>query len=262
MSLSLCVAVGGLLLAATVLWRLVSRGDAPAAAAWAAWETLLAFLLWLAVPTAVFLAHRAALDEPEERLAFVRVLASAVGSLSVALAACLLARLAAGRDWRGRLAGPRMRAGRLLRWGVGGGVLSIGGAIAISQLLAAARGSPVDDSRHPVVVALGGTSALRQAFVVAYVVALAPLSEEILFRRLLQGGLSRFLPGAAAVGCAAGAFAAMHHAHPEAPWNLPAMLWIGTVLGVVFRRTGSLTAAWIAHGANNAAAIAWASFQA
>jgi membrane protease YdiL (CAAX protease family) len=79
------------------------------------------------------------------------------------------------------------------------------------------------------------------------VMGLAPLAEEILFRGLLLDGLRARLPWGTAIALQAVGFGASH----GAMWMLAPITILGVLLGLLRGRSGSLGAAWIAHGLYN-----------
>jgi uncharacterized protein len=80
---------------------------------------------------------------------------------------------------------------------------------------------------------------------------LAPLTEELLFRGLLQKSLSHRIPQIAAVLVAAAIFAAIH----LDPYAFPALFVMGAVFGYLYYRTGSLRVSILLHMINNGAAL-------
>ncbi len=80
----------------------------------------------------------------------------------------------------------------------------------------------------------------------------APLVEELLFRGLLQGGLSSLLPGPAAVVVSAAVFAGLHFQLVQ----LPGLFLAGLVFGGLAHRYGRLGPAIVAHTCFNATTVA------
>jgi membrane protease YdiL (CAAX protease family) len=80
---------------------------------------------------------------------------------------------------------------------------------------------------------------------------LAPLTEELLFRGLLQKSLSHRMPQIAAVLVAAAVFAAIHFDL----YAFPALFVMGAVFGYLYYRTGSLKVSILLHMINNGAAL-------
>jgi membrane protease YdiL (CAAX protease family) len=79
------------------------------------------------------------------------------------------------------------------------------------------------------------------------VAVLGPLAEEIIFRGLVLGALRRLVPAAAAIGLSSVLFAGSH----GSAWMLAPITLLGLVLGLLVRRTGKLTSAWLGHGLFN-----------
>jgi membrane protease YdiL (CAAX protease family) len=93
------------------------------------------------------------------------------------------------------------------------------------------------------------------AIVAVAAVVVAPLAEELFFRRVLQGWLEKRLPdrdGGQAIGLAAAAFALAHAGHGLAFMPL---FPLAVVLGHIVRRTGSILATTLLHALFNAVSI-------
>lgn len=111
--------------------------------------------------------------------------------------------------------------------------------------------------RHPVVDLL---TSRRDGWAVGLVVIsavfVAPLAEELFFRRVLQGWIEAIWPGRRAAGAAiaisAAAFAAAHVGQGLA--HVPLFL-LGIVLGFVARQGGSLVPAILLHALFNAVSV-------
>lgn len=88
---------------------------------------------------------------------------------------------------------------------------------------------------------------------VVMVVFGAPLVEELVYRGLLQGALTRRIRPALAVVVVAAWFALIHFR----PVELPGLFAFGLVLGVCALRTGRLGMSIAAHVGFNAAGLAW-----
>ena len=158
-----------------------------------------------------------------------------------------------GLSWRDSLGAPRTGAGVDLALTTLGAIgLCQAGAFGIG-LAARLLGSRLAASDLPPLI----DAAARLDLVLAVVgaVVLAPLAEEVLFRRAIFTRLRRGLaPGTAAVASAL-LFAVPHG---YAPVGLAMMTWIGLVTAWAFHRTGSLWPCVAAHAFTNAIAI-WAS---
>lgn len=83
------------------------------------------------------------------------------------------------------------------------------------------------------------------------VAILAPLTEELLFRGLLQKSLSHRLPQYGAIILSALIFAAIHFDL----YAFPVLFVMGAVFGYIYYRTGSLRVTILLHMINNAAAL-------
>ena len=110
---------------------------------------------------------------------------------------------------------------------------------------------------HPIVDLLRAQrDSTALAIVALSAVVVAPLAEELFFRRVLQGWLEKRLPqadGGQAVGLAAAAFALAHAGQGLA--FLP-LFPLALVLGHLVRRTGSIVPAVLLHGLFNAVSLA------
>lgn len=89
------------------------------------------------------------------------------------------------------------------------------------------------------------------ALAVVAVVLAAPLAEEIIFRGLLHRLAARLWGGAAAAVLSSLAFGIIH----SEPWFLFGLVGVGLMLALVFERTRSLTACWVAHAVHNGIAL-------
>jgi ABC-2 type transport system permease protein len=152
--------------------------------------------------------------------------------------------------WRARTTGvPRVLGPHLATaamWGVGGGAVAAGGALAY---ITAGR-------------AFDWFPALREAghladpvtllWLGALAVVAAPIFEEFIFRGLIFGGLRRSLgPGAAAVASAA-IFAIVHP-----PVSVVPVFGLGLATALVYERTRMLAAPMIVHATYNAVVVAF-----
>lgn len=100
-------------------------------------------------------------------------------------------------------------------------------------------------------------------FLIAFAVLLAPAYEELLFRRVLFGRLWAAGRPALGIVLSSMAFALVHEIPGTSPNSFAAMLqlWLiygcmGAAFAWVYRKTGTLWAAVIAHAVNNAIALA------
>ena len=100
-------------------------------------------------------------------------------------------------------------------------------------------------------------------FLIVFAVVLAPAYEELLFRRVLFGRLWAANRPLLGIVLSSMAFALVHEIPGTSPNSFPAMLqlWLiyggmGAAFAWVYRKTGTLWAAVIAHALNNAVALA------
>jgi membrane protease YdiL (CAAX protease family)/uncharacterized RDD family membrane protein YckC len=93
--------------------------------------------------------------------------------------------------------------------------------------------------------------------VVALIVVLAPIAEEIFFRGMLFGGLRRRLTTVPAAAISAVVFGALHATTGISA--VPPLIIFGFMLALLYERTGSLVPGMVAHALNNALALAVAS---
>jgi len=243
------IAVAASLLAATWIMRrrraglpiVVARPHEPVP--WGGGDVLQVLLIHVAVAFAgvAGLANDAPLAS---RLA-ASGLATAVGT--VFSLAYLIARGASLRD----LGLGDLRPGEDLRLAIGGLALVVAPVLAFAY--AVNLWVPYE---HPIVDLLRAQrNAAAVAIVTLSAVIVAPLAEELFFRRVLQGWLEKRLPqadGGQAVGLAAAAFALAHAGQGLA--FLP-LFPLAVVLGHLVRRTGSILPAVLLHGLFNAVSL-------
>ena len=84
------------------------------------------------------------------------------------------------------------------------------------------------------------------------VVIMAPITEELAFRGILQNGLKNWMPIWLAIPLSAMAFAAAHSDY----YAFPVLTFMGMMFGILYHMTGSLRANIALHALNNAAALA------
>lgn len=144
-----------------------------------------------------------------------------------------------------------------IRWGADLRLAVAGLALVIAPLLAvAAVLNTIVPYTHPIIDYLA-THQSPEAIglvVVAAIVA-APITEEFLFRRVLQGWLEKLEPrlgAGSAIALTSLAFALAHAGHGLA-W-VP-LLGLGAVLGVIVRHTGSIVPAILLHALFNAVSV-------
>jgi membrane protease YdiL (CAAX protease family)/uncharacterized RDD family membrane protein YckC len=90
--------------------------------------------------------------------------------------------------------------------------------------------------------------------VVALIVVVAPIAEEIFFRGMLFGGLRKRLATFPAAAISAVVFGALHAT--TGITAVPPLIVFGFVLALLYERTGSLVPGMVAHAINNALALA------
>lgn len=137
------------------------------------------------------------------------------------------------------------------------GVLVGFSAIVFSALwthTAEAFGRPMADQALVATVLGEGPSGGRLAAVL-FVVAVAPVLEELVFRGYLQTALAARLGPAVGIGTAAVLFGLFHLADPAV---VPILTAVGALLGWVRHRSGSVYPAMAGHLVNNLAAMALA----
>lgn len=144
-----------------------------------------------------------------------------------------------------------------IRWAADLRLAVVGLALVLAPLLAiAAVLNQIVPYTHPIIDYLTehrSPEAIGLVIVAAIVVA--PLTEEFLFRRVLQGWLEKLEPmlgTGSSIGLTSLAFALAHAGHGLA-W-LP-LLGLGTVLGVIVRQTGSIVPAVLLHALFNAVSV-------
>lgn len=110
---------------------------------------------------------------------------------------------------------------------------------------------------HPTIEALQGTEQPIGVIIAlwAAAVVIAPISEELFFRGLLQTFLVRLLHSRwLAVGVASLIFGAVHFQQPQA---IPALALLGLLMGYAYERTGSLLPAILIHALFNLKTLIW-----
>jgi membrane protease YdiL (CAAX protease family) len=120
------------------------------------------------------------------------------------------------------------------------------------------------EPEHPILQSLRAPSmpAGLRFLAVAGALVLAPVSEELLFRGILQSGIKKlaFLHWGSmrhrwiAIGVAAALFGGMHFATPQ---QVPALIVLGLILGYLYERTGSLILPMLVHMLFNARTLLW-----
>ncbi|RDZ26564.1 CPBP family intramembrane glutamic endopeptidase [Lysobacter silvisoli] len=201
----------------------------------------------------------AAIGQPGP-LAQILVSLLAMGGAAVAV---YLLRRRANREQRAA-AWQALRRPATWGWALGTGLATFGLSAALSELGRALGAEPVPTNVEMIQAALRSHPLLTLLFAVA----LAPAYEELLFRRVLFGRY--WAAGLPWLGIAFSSLAfALLHELPGISQNGPGaivLLWltyaaIGAAFAWVYRRTGSLWAAVLAHGTNNLLACALLQWQ-
>ena len=241
-------ALVGFVWSAAFVWRRRSRGEPLVAerphprVTWEAGDVALVVVGYLLGAT--LMAGRAA----ESRPLVDRLVGNAVLSLGTMLAGIAWLRFR-GADWSalgfpgGRLRDDLAIAVRAL------------GLVVLPLLMAAAALNAIVTYDHPIVNFLDGRRDLvAAAVVVVSAVVVAPLTEEFLFRRVLQGWLEKHFADEAgvAVALSAIAFAAAHAGQGLA--FLP-LFPLALVLGLLVERTGSIVPSVLLHALFNAVSV-------
>lgn len=143
---------------------------------------------------------------------------------------------------------PRKRVGAILLAGLGGGI-ALAAAVEVLDLLLTALGFPMVEQPWVEAITRSEWNASLVLLIVA-VALLAPLGEEMFYR----GWAFRYLAPAglpAAYGVTAVLFAVVH-LHPPA---VPAYLLYGLGFAALYRWSGSVWTAVLAHATNNSIAL-------
>lgn len=165
----------------------------------------------------------------------------------------VLAVLALGLPWLARrplsALGLRPPGARELRWGLGGGALMLAVALVVAALQNVVL--HLKTEQLPVQLLAGAHDPALIAGFALLACVLAPLVEEFVFRGFVFNALSRYLPFWPAAVLSGAAFGLAH-------WDASAFAPLcagGVVLAWVYRRSGALTSAMIAHGTFNAVQV-------
>jgi membrane protease YdiL (CAAX protease family) len=200
---------------------------------------------------------------PDPRTTLVAMPAAQV----LVVAMCLVAgRLTFSNGWRGFGIG-RRPIGRDAVWAVGAWLVSLAmcaGIYWITVRLVEWIHPQSQETPHQILTALRDPSmpgALR-FLAVAGALVLAPASEELFFRGVLQSGVKKLVFARwgslwhrwIALGLTAALFGAMHYATPH---QVPALIALGLLLGYLYERTGSLTLPVLVHLLFNGKSLLW-----
>ena len=138
----------------------------------------------------------------------------------------------------------RRRMPEKLGWGVQGYIASVIPVVLVSVLM---KGFHNPDNKHPFLQLLDQQqSASLVALLLISTVIMAPISEELMYRVILQGSLQRWMPPWAAIASSSVLFSAVH-GFPDAISLLP----LAGILGFLYWRTGSYLSVVTAHAAFN-----------
>jgi membrane protease YdiL (CAAX protease family) len=100
---------------------------------------------------------------------------------------------------------------------------------------------------NPALKVLAEATPATVVWLVLWIVVVAPICEETLFRGWMLQGLRRPLGDKAGLLVTSLLFALGHGSF----WNVPSLIWGGLVLGWVSLRSGSVTSSMLVHGAWN-----------
>ena len=144
--------------------------------------------------------------------------------------------------------------GLLIPWYLGIVIVSAASAVLLNGGRVPPSNSRLIFAQHP-----GGIGLLILALLVTAVAA--PICEEVFFRGMLFRLLRTRVPLWAAVLLSAIAFGLAHASPAVSPALLPTFMYMGTVLAVVYVRTGWLTNTILLHGVSNAIATVLVYYQ-
>jgi len=168
-------------------------------------------------------------------------LATALGFLLAPIAiASQWGKVSVGEALR-RLGVRGFRAGTALKWGAA----SIGAYLVFAALYAGIFGVPEQED-----IAEGFGALPVQ---VLLIVIAAPLSEEILFRGLIFGGIRKHMPRIAAALVAGLIFGALHALTGLSA--VPPLIFFGFILCLLYEKTGSIVPGIVLHMLNNSVAL-------
>ncbi len=226
----------------------LERCDEPRAA-WTGGSERLALLLawlWFGLHLASKIAPEVVAKPREITHAALWTVVALSGGTTLLLIALLL-----GNDWRSsRQFGLKGRPlASPLRDGWFGFQLAI---LPMAVAMAVMAPFRTRDTQNPLLTLLADNlDPVTIALVVFIAVVIAPLSEELIFRVILQGWLRTMLPARWVIPLVAVSFAAIH-----GPVDGPALLPLSLVLGCVFERRHSYVTVVVIHGLFNATMLA------
>jgi membrane protease YdiL (CAAX protease family) len=141
-----------------------------------------------------------------------------------------------------------------------GSFVLVAGVSNVMMILAAMAGDPQDAVGHVMLTVMQEASGPELLALVLLAVVVAPVTEELLYRGLLQTVLLRALGRRRrwlVIVAASLPFAVIHLSAVTA-WMLPSLFVFGLVLGWLYERTGSLWPPILVHAGFNAANVALA----
>ena len=242
------LAIGLCVWAVTVLAGRIARGEPvvlPRPSPLVAWQGI--DVAWIAVLVVCLQAAAGAVAGPRPA-PIGRQLVAGMLAMAAAVVVGSLHLLRRGASWRSLGFAPAP-GGEDLRLALAALALVLAPLLGLAGLL-----DRIVPYRHPIIDFLSAHRDWRSVAIVAVsAVVVAPVAEEFLFRRVLQGWLEKAAGGAAAIAVSSLAFGLAHLGHGLA-W-LPLVLF-GAVLGFLARQTGSILPGIIVHGLFNAVSVA------
>jgi membrane protease YdiL (CAAX protease family) len=223
-------------------------------------DAVLAAMIWYllgaigASQLIVWLGHS---PESAESMTWVSLLSQGIGA-----AACAM--LLASRT-RGGFTGafahrPTVPGGRATSLAIALTIVGIGACPLLAEITLYGLTALFPDREfapHPTITAIdaGTSSPLVIAGMWASAVLAAPLAEELFFRGLVQNALLRV--GWSARASIVGAAASFGLVHMNQPHAVPALLALGILFGVAYRRSGRLMVPFLMHAAFNLKTMLW-----
>lgn len=140
---------------------------------------------------------------------------------------------------------------------IGWGALAFAGTMVARIVLVILLSSTVDDPVRDVGDSIDFEGVTLLAFSVAAIVG-APIVEELIFRGVLQRGLTKLAGAPVAIGAQALLFSAYHFVPDGSGFSefyFGALVAFGVAAGIAVERTGRLGPGMVAHAINNALAM-------
>jgi membrane protease YdiL (CAAX protease family) len=174
--------------------------------------------------------------------------------VEVATFAGVVAWLRHRHTWSWRLLGPLRPAARHLAVGLGVGVAGFLIAVIVPEILRQSFDLPTPEPQQILdVISADGAGTV---WLIAVVVLLAPIVEELVFRGVLFQSLRHRLGLWPGIGISSLTFAFVHLELIDKPLSLAALLVFAVWLAAAFHRTGTLVVPVVAHATFNAINIA------